>query len=800
MIGFEKLEEIGSFLGKELAADRLKQLHELYLSGSIPITIWGHYSAGKSKLINQILGEELLPVQSRETTAALTYIQYGEERGAQVYYQDGRVMQIPVEEVRNFSEHTKAEEICIEKVGHIEISLPNPLLKNGLILVDTPGVNTTIQRHQLLAAQAIRATGKLIYVLGGPVTNEDRDRIQEIENYGIEILFVRTKCDCFRPEEEDAEAALKQEKEELAHILGREICFYAVSNEKQSGKWYEGIGEVRAALQKISQSSEKELKESCERQAEVYAEQFLKELKEKEAQLREMQEGKQQNLNQQITDCQCRIQKIEDGFAQRKAAMQRKLDRSKKESVHLIKETSAEARSKFEKRLEGINSDSKGLEKSAEQYYRQEMKSAAQNLAGALNEKMDVVISEDALDYDSEIPEESLPSYQEIKENGDAQIAACQIKLQELRESVLAKREALDKELSSNKENREEIRREINACEEQIKKLDEGLDSISGITEMKLADEQQVQPSEIMKKLGDAADIMLLFIPVGGTVKGTAAVGKSAAAAAKGAAFVGKGAAAAGQIKNDFKVLRCVDRIRDAGYIMNLTKKAGKAAQISKKTKAALDQMGKNVKNGARELLKIARENYNPSPDVFDMLSVSYWAELIGKQFDTPPRMEIDIEKEAEKREAKKQLRAERNSVQALRLEKQRQANALVNEAEELWKKQCEAEKELHQEEARLEQKSKQNETEAAEQFKKKYLLYFSENTEAFLQHVSSSFFVQAARAMSMYLEQRNKNQIAELQEQKANLEKLQAMGKDVDKLTSEIERCVLYKEELMRA
>ena len=50
----------------------------------------------------------------------------------------------------------------LQRLEHMEISLPESLLKNGLVIVDTPGVNTILQRHQDLALAAIQSALSIV--------------------------------------------------------------------------------------------------------------------------------------------------------------------------------------------------------------------------------------------------------------------------------------------------------------------------------------------------------------------------------------------------------------------------------------------------------------------------------------------------------------------------------------------------------------------------------------------------------------------------------------------------------------
>ncbi len=49
----------------------------------------GQFSAGKSKLINRLIGKDVLPTKSVEATAFLTYISYADTESATLEYVDG---------------------------------------------------------------------------------------------------------------------------------------------------------------------------------------------------------------------------------------------------------------------------------------------------------------------------------------------------------------------------------------------------------------------------------------------------------------------------------------------------------------------------------------------------------------------------------------------------------------------------------------------------------------------------------------------------------------------------------------
>ena len=176
----EKLEDFGVKAVLESFLEST-QNNEYYLP------IIGQFSAGKSHLINKLLGQVILPVKSIETTAYITYIKYG-ENGAELLFKDGTIEKINLEELVSLDQ--QESESRTNSIESIHVSLIHPMLKNGLVLLDTPGVNTLINKHVSLTESVLDQSQYIIYVFGKSVTLEDLKLIERLKNIGIKFLFV----------------------------------------------------------------------------------------------------------------------------------------------------------------------------------------------------------------------------------------------------------------------------------------------------------------------------------------------------------------------------------------------------------------------------------------------------------------------------------------------------------------------------------------------------------------------------------------------------------------------------------
>ena len=151
------------------------QLDELFL-----IVVAGEFNAGKSALINALLGEKVLAEGTTPTTARVTLIKWGEAAAEQV-----------VDE--SFAVYT----------------YPLPLLKE-LNVVDTPGTNAIIRRHERLTDEFVPRSDLVLFVTSAdhPLTESERQFLERILSWGKKIVFVLNKVDIF-----ENDAALQEVKE-----------------------------------------------------------------------------------------------------------------------------------------------------------------------------------------------------------------------------------------------------------------------------------------------------------------------------------------------------------------------------------------------------------------------------------------------------------------------------------------------------------------------------------------------------------------------------------------------------------
>lgn len=165
-------------------------------------------SAGKTSLINALLGSEILFSANEAATATLTRITHNRSLRQRIKGVSYTVLGACHEYSHNVKSTTLREWNNHQDVKYIELDCRiNSLLNTvtPLAIYDTPGPNNSQDvSHKALLETALALPGKklLVYVLNATqlATQDDRNLLQEIKNStalsaGNEIIFILNKVD-----------------------------------------------------------------------------------------------------------------------------------------------------------------------------------------------------------------------------------------------------------------------------------------------------------------------------------------------------------------------------------------------------------------------------------------------------------------------------------------------------------------------------------------------------------------------------------------------------------------------------
>ncbi|GAA4861247.1 hypothetical protein GCM10023310_45810 [Paenibacillus vulneris] len=141
---------------------KIKQLLQKAQSGSFYIAFCGHFSAGKSSLINKLCGHQLLPSSPIPTSANIVSITNGES-GARVVHRaaddaEPKVQTVPLADLAAYCKNG-------EDIETVNLRYPIPFLGEHAALLDTPGIDSTDDAHQLATESALHLADVVFYVM-----------------------------------------------------------------------------------------------------------------------------------------------------------------------------------------------------------------------------------------------------------------------------------------------------------------------------------------------------------------------------------------------------------------------------------------------------------------------------------------------------------------------------------------------------------------------------------------------------------------------------------------------------------
>jgi len=164
------LEELRVLLGGfDAAPDDLRTLRDatLTLDEMFLLVVAGEFNAGKSAVINALVGETVSAEGITPTTANVTVLRHGEARGERV-------------------------------VGDylIELTHPAPFLR-AISIVDTPGTNAIIRRHEEITERFAPRADLVLFVTSAdrPFTESERAFMERLRGWGKSVVVVLNKTD-----------------------------------------------------------------------------------------------------------------------------------------------------------------------------------------------------------------------------------------------------------------------------------------------------------------------------------------------------------------------------------------------------------------------------------------------------------------------------------------------------------------------------------------------------------------------------------------------------------------------------
>lgn len=774
---FLPLLDATELLGNTKTHDALLQMQSVYQQKLYFVAFVGQYSAGKSCLLNSLLKRRLLPEGTTETTPLLTYIRYGEREEAKLHYVDGAIQILDLEQVAQLAQQAEGGRWDLARLEFLEVYLHENMLRSGMILLDTPGVNTLIQRHERLLESSLSMAASIVYVAGHAPSLVDVDKLSMLTNAGFDVSFVRTHCDEIKTQEETLEQAKAADQSALAKCgIGPERCYY-VSNKAES-PLFAALDPLRDMLVQKGSHANVELEIDMERQLLVQAEQCSAALENRRIFLEQVHAKNAESLEKHQAKLLDKIKQLESRLEETEAAMRKRMESCRKTLQEDVKRQLEVVLQRSEERIEANTTAADEAEMTA--LLRQEVTIFSRNAYQLINASLDPLVQE----INGGIPADeigletlALPqaaNYQEVRADQDELAAHLRNQLAKLQESQADLTQALTARAGSPEyiQLQQELQ-ELQAA--LVEAQQERGDLPPYVPQMVVEEDGRMQPSQIARSIGAAADWIMLLIP-GAQVE--AAITK-VTQIPKVKKTLGK---FVGILEKAGKAAKPGDTIKD---ILFTLKNLGEHTRTSKRREKIAGEAIAKVAKGAGtglDALRNAKQN-NDSGSILDLLTVEHWAGKLGAQFDRPPHLVVDKEYEAQYKEAKDKLEAAYRETQQKAYQKKLEMGLLQKEEEQLRAKeeslridQEAVSKELAKREAELRTAAKQ---EALKKWRCDCAIWYQNEMKRHLQNMIDSYTEDFPARLEEYQHQRLQALRDALEQEQTSYNKLKNAPED---------------------
>lgn len=227
--------EVINDLNMSSASENLDKLSKKVNNDTFKIQVIGTFSNGKSTVINSLLGEDVLPAYALPTTAVINEVKYGDNKEAVLYFRNPLPENLPASLSVKALEHMKThgmknipplhisydeiEDYVVIPMGEdpkemllespyekVELFWPLPMLKEGVEIIDSPGLNESDTRARVTMDYLSKADAILFVLAADHLCS--KDEMEFVENflnaYGFtDPFFVVNRFDLIQEREKD---------------------------------------------------------------------------------------------------------------------------------------------------------------------------------------------------------------------------------------------------------------------------------------------------------------------------------------------------------------------------------------------------------------------------------------------------------------------------------------------------------------------------------------------------------------------------------------------------------------------
>lgn len=226
---FEQFDQFAANRGNLRAREQINTLTQKLEENRFYLVVLGQFKRGKSTFINSLLGTPLLPTAIVPLTSIVTMISYGADEQIDVRFRNGTHCAISREELVNYVTE-KGNPNNVKQVTQVEIRYPSAYLKDGVSIIDTPGVGSIFSDNTRVTHEFLPHVDAALFLLAGdpPISHAELEFLKQVAQSVETIFFLQNKVDYLN--EQDRQESLEFSKGVIEDALQqRPIQIYPLS-------------------------------------------------------------------------------------------------------------------------------------------------------------------------------------------------------------------------------------------------------------------------------------------------------------------------------------------------------------------------------------------------------------------------------------------------------------------------------------------------------------------------------------------------------------------------------------------
>ncbi len=205
-------------LDRDDLASRLDSWVDRLDQPKVRVVVVGPFNQGKSTLVNTVVGAPVCPVDDISMTAIPIIIEYGPAAEAVLTFDvpgENRTSRVPID-INDMRKHVMDHAASKGSLdgGKIQVALPAEPLRNGLVMIDTPGVGSSVARHAVTTLALLPSADALVVLSDASqeLTEPELSFLRQASTICPIVMCVLSKID-LTPHWRDVEAANRQHLE-----------------------------------------------------------------------------------------------------------------------------------------------------------------------------------------------------------------------------------------------------------------------------------------------------------------------------------------------------------------------------------------------------------------------------------------------------------------------------------------------------------------------------------------------------------------------------------------------------------